>query len=126
MNALQFVLVSLAGWMNRDQQCAIEYLRAENRVLREMIPKKRLRFTQKQRLRLAKSAKLIRFSRLKEIATVVTPETLMNWIRTLIAKKYDGSSKRGVGRPGTDEKTRSLIVKLARENPGWDLATLAG
>ena len=46
MNPLQFVLVSLAGWVNRDQQGVIEYLRAENRVLREMLPKKRLSFTQ--------------------------------------------------------------------------------
>ena len=101
MNPLQFVLVSLAGWMNRDQQRVIEYLRTENWALREMIPKKRLRFTEKQRLRLAQSARSIRFSRLKEIATVATPETLMHWIRTQIAKKYDGSLKRGVGRAGS-------------------------
>jgi len=118
MNPLQFVLIGLAGWMNRDQQCVIEYLRAENRVLREMIPRKRLRFTESQRLRLAQKAKSIRFSRLKGIATVATPETLMNWIRAQIAKKYDGSLKRGAGRPGTDEKARDFIVRMARENPG--------
>jgi len=126
MNPLQFVLVCIAGWMNLDQQCVIEYLHAENRVLREMIPKKRLRFTQQQRLRLAQSAKAIRFSRLKEIATAVTPETLMNWIRTQIGKKYDGSSKRGVGRPGTNQKARNLVVKLAKENPSWGYSKILG
>jgi hypothetical protein len=31
----RFVLISLAGWMNQQQQFAIDYLREENRVLRE-------------------------------------------------------------------------------------------
>jgi hypothetical protein len=29
----QFMLLTLAGWINRSQQEAIEYLRAENQVL---------------------------------------------------------------------------------------------
>jgi hypothetical protein len=31
----QFMLLTLAGWINRSQQEAIEYLRAENQVLAE-------------------------------------------------------------------------------------------
>lgn len=41
----QFMLVTLAGWLNRQQQIVIEYLMEENRVLRELHGKKRLRFT---------------------------------------------------------------------------------
>ncbi len=41
----QFLVVALAGWLNRQQQYAIEYLREENRVLREQLNGKRIRFT---------------------------------------------------------------------------------
>ena len=53
---LQFVLVMLAGWVNRQQQEVIGYLEAENRVLREQLGPGRLRFTDAQRSRLARAA----------------------------------------------------------------------
>jgi hypothetical protein len=42
---LQFLLLLLAGWVNRHQEAVIEYLKEENRVLRELHGKKRLRFS---------------------------------------------------------------------------------
>ena len=107
MNTITLVAVALAGWMNRQQQDVIEYLREEVRVLRELQGKKRLRFTDDQRSRLARKAKRIRFGRLKEIVGLVTPQTLLSWHRKLIAKKYDPSGKRcRVGRPPTREELR--------------------
>lgn len=53
---LQFLLVMLAGWVNRQQQEVIGYLEAENRVLREQLGPGRLRFTDAQRSRLARAA----------------------------------------------------------------------
>ena len=35
LDPFRFVLISIAGWMNQQQQQAIDYLREENRVLRE-------------------------------------------------------------------------------------------
>jgi hypothetical protein len=49
----QFMLLTLAGWINRSQQEAIEYLRAENQVLVEQLKGKRLRLTDEQRRKLA-------------------------------------------------------------------------
>jgi len=49
-NPFQFVVI-LAGWMNGRQQNVIEYLREENRVLREQLGERRLRFTDDQRRR---------------------------------------------------------------------------
>jgi putative transposase len=48
MNALplQFLLMTLAGWVNRSQQDVIEYLQEENRVLREHLGGRRLLFTE--------------------------------------------------------------------------------
>jgi hypothetical protein len=50
---LQFVLVALAGWINQQQRDVIDYLQEENRVLREQLGARRLRFTDDQRRRLA-------------------------------------------------------------------------
>jgi hypothetical protein len=45
----RFLLLTVAGWMNRKQQDVIAYLQEENRVLREQLGGKRLRFTDDQR-----------------------------------------------------------------------------
>jgi hypothetical protein len=47
----------LAGWVNRSQQDVIEYLQAENRVLRLQLGEGRLLFTDGQRRRLAAKAR---------------------------------------------------------------------
>jgi len=41
----QMLLVMLAGWVNEEQRVVIDYLKEENRVLRELHGEKRLRFT---------------------------------------------------------------------------------
>lgn len=41
---LQFLLAALAGWLNRHQQETLEYLIEENRVLREQLGGRRVRF----------------------------------------------------------------------------------
>ena len=88
--------------MNQKQQHAIEYLREENRILRAQLGGRRLRFTDDQRRSLAVKARLLGRKMLAEIATIVTPETLLVWHRKLIASKYDGSARRRPGRPATD------------------------
>ena len=57
LDPFSFVVISIAGWMNRHQQHVIEYLIEENRVLREQIGDRRMRFTDSQRRRLAAKAK---------------------------------------------------------------------
>ena len=120
MDAYKLILVSLAGWMNRQQQHVIEYLQEEIRVLKEQQGDERLKFTDEQRRRLAGKAKLIRYGRLKEIVGLVTPQTLLAWHRKLLAKKYDSSGvRRKVGRPPTAEELRNLVIRMAGENRGW-------
>lgn len=119
LDPFRFVLVTVAGWMNQRQLQVIEYLREENRVLREQLGPKRLRFTDEQRRRLAAKAKGMGRTILAEVATLVTPETLLAWHRKLIAQKYDGSGKRGPGRPRTAGELEALVVRLAGENRDW-------
>ena len=66
MDPLRLILICLAGWMNREQQAVIEYLREEVRVLREHIDKKRIPFSDDQRRRLARKAKKLTFGKLGE------------------------------------------------------------
>jgi putative transposase len=119
LDPLQFLLVAVAGWMNQRQQQAIEYLREENRVLREQLGDRRVRFNDDQRRRLAVRAKGLGRKLLAEVATLVTPDTLLVWHRKLIAQKYDGHNKRGPGRPRTGEEIETLVVRMAEENRAW-------
>ena len=96
--------------MNQRQQQAIEYLREENKVLREQLGGRRLRLTDEQRRRLAAKAKGLGRRALAAVATIVTPETLLAWHRKLIARKYDGTASRGPGRPRTKDQIESLVV----------------
>ena len=74
---LQFLVLTVAGWVNRNQQDVIDYLREENRILREHVGDRRLRFTDSQRRRLATSARRLRRKTLVGIDPIVTPDTLL-------------------------------------------------
>ncbi len=92
MNALQLLLICLAGWINRNQQLVIEYLQEEVKVLKEQLGRKP-RFTDDQRRGLAGKAQKLGRDRLRRFASIVSPKTLKEWHRRLIARKYDGSSR---------------------------------
>ncbi|MFT5106096.1 MAG: putative transposase [Pseudoalteromonas tetraodonis] len=127
MDEFKLILVSLAGWMNRQQQHVIEYLQEVVRVPKEQQGSRRPNVTDDHRRRLARTAKLIRFGRLKEIVNLVTPQTLLVWHRKLIAKKYDSSGvRRRVGRLPTAEEIRQIVVKMAEENRGWGYTRIRG
>ncbi len=53
LDRFRILLISLAGWLNQPQQDIIDYLQEENRVLREQLGSKRLRFSDDQRRRWA-------------------------------------------------------------------------
>jgi putative transposase len=74
---LRLLLVALAGWVNQQQCDVIDYLQEEDRVLREQLGPRRLRFTDDQRIRLAAKAHLLGRRVLEEIRSIVTPDTLL-------------------------------------------------
>jgi|SRR5215471_14041024 len=115
IDPLGFLAAMFIGLAGERQQQAIAYLREENRILREQLGGRRIRFTDSQRIRLAEKAKELGRKALKEIATLVTPATLLDWHRKLIAQKYDGSAKRRVGQPHVIDEIRKLIVRMAKE-----------
>ena len=89
---LYFVILS--GWINRQQQEVIDYLRTENKVLKEKLGKKRILLNDDQRRRLAVKGKILGHKRLQQIGTLFTPDTILRWHRKLVATKWDHSKKR--------------------------------
>ena len=126
LDPFRFVLIAVAGWMNQRQLQIIDYLREENRVLREQHGGRRMRLNDDQRRRLAAKAKGSGRKLLAEVATIVTPETLLAWHRKLIAQKYDGSGKRGPGRPPTARGFEASVVRMAQENRDWGYRRIQG
>ncbi len=116
----QLLLLIIAGWINRHQQEALEYLRAENQVLKEKLGKKRILLTDDQRRRLAIKGRVLGRKALQEIATIVTPDTILRWHRELVARKWDYSERRRkLGRPPVSKETIELLLRMARENPTY-------
>ena len=63
---------------------------------------------------------------LEQVATIVTPDTLMRWHRRLIALKWTYEAKKRVGRPGLMKAIAALIVRMAKENSLWGYGRIQG
>jgi len=103
-----------AGWLDsRQQDAVIEYLREENRL------------TDAQRRRLTVWGKAIGRRALTEVASLVTPDTILRWHRRLIAQKWT-RKRRSPGRPRTMREIADLAVRMARENSLWGYSRIQG
>ena len=83
--------------------------------------KKRLLLTDDQRRLLAVKGKSLGRKTLMELTTIVTPDTILRWHRTLVAQKWDYSQRRKEkpGRPRVRQVIVDLVLRFARENPSW-------
>src|SRR5262245_5423691 len=124
---LHVLIAMVAGWLQRHQQQVITYLLAENRVLKAQLGSRRLRLTDTERRRLAALAHPLGRQRLKELATLVTPDTLLRWYQRLIAQKCEGSEqRRALGRPRVAAEVEQLVIHMAAENPSWGYRRIQG
>jgi putative transposase len=124
---LHVLIAMVAGWIQRHQQQVITYLQEENRVLKAHLDGRRLRLTDTERRRLAALAHPLGRKRLKEIAAIATPDTLLRWYQRLIAQKFDGSTqRRQLGRPRVAEEVEQLVVRMAEENATWGYRRIQG
>jgi transposase InsO family protein len=126
LQPVRLLLTAVAGWILREQASTIDYLLEENHVLREQLGKRRLRLTDDQRRRLAAKGVALGRRLLDRIATIVTPDTILRWHRQLIAAKWTCPAKRRVGRPGILKEIRTLIVRMANDNPNWGYCRIQG
>ncbi len=121
----QILVATFAGWISRHQDAVIEYLREENRVLKQQLGRRRLRLTDDQRRRLAVRGKAIGRRALTEVASLVTPDTVLRWHRQLIAQKWT-HKRRSPGRPRVMEAITDLVVRMAHDNPRWGYTRIQG
>jgi putative transposase len=124
---LHVLIAMVAGWLQRYQQHVIPYLIEENRVLIAQFGGRRLRLTDTERRRLVALAHPLGRQRLKEVATLATPDTLLRWYQRLIAQKCDGSTpRRQPGRPRGAAEVEQLVRRMAEEHRTWGYRRIQG
>jgi transposase InsO family protein len=123
--ALKMMLMVLTGWLARREREAFAYLVEENRVLRQQLAGRRLRLSNDDRRRLAARAHRLDRQALREVATIVTPDTLLRWHRQLIARKWTYAKPQS-GRHSVLVEIRRLVVRMAEENPTWGYTRIQG
>jgi len=118
-----FLMAVFAGWLNRQQQAAIEYLKVENQILKSQLRGRRLRLTDEQRLRLATKGRVLGRKLLAQVACIVTPATILEWHRLLVALKWTFRRK-DMGRPPLGAEVRALIVQFAGNDSNWGYTSI--
>jgi hypothetical protein len=103
---LQFLILPVASLIGRRQGEAIEYLRAENRVLRARLGPKRIRFDAERRS-LAEKGKPLGRKLLADMASLATPETILRRYREQVAASTTGVVPTAVQAVQPPEVTRS-------------------
>ncbi|MFO1078440.1 MAG: integrase core domain-containing protein [Planctomycetota bacterium] len=125
LSPLRLLLLVFAGLVHRDQVRVIEYLVEENRTLRSQLAGSRLRLGPDQRRRLAVLGRALGRKVLTQVATIVTPDTILRWHRQLVAAKWTTVGRRR-GRPVLLRQIRELIVRMATDNARWGYCRIQG
>jgi putative transposase len=122
-NVYTSLLLVLAGASNKELARQVKHLKVENESLRSKLGK-RVEVTPVGRMRLVKFAGKLSAKILNHITSIVSPGTLLRWIREDRKKgKRITATKRG--RPRTPDSMRKLILKLGREND-WGYTRIMG
>jgi putative transposase len=122
----QSLLALIATATDRALARQVQYLKAENEILRSKLPKQ-VPVTPKERQRLLKYGKPLGKA-IKALISIVSPRT---FLRRLQADKADGAKPARAaqpaksGRPRTPDEIRDLVLKLAREN-SWGYTRILG
>jgi transposase InsO family protein len=120
------MLAYVTGSVDENLLLRIEYLVAENRILRDQI-QGRIQLSDAERQTLAEIGAKLGKQALEEVATIVQPDTILGWNRKLAAEKFDGSKQRkSPGRPPVDKELEDWVVRMATENRSWGYDRIAG
>jgi putative transposase len=125
ISTLRMLLLTVTSWLDRRDREILAYLIEENRVLRRQAGRRRLRLTAEDRRKLAARAYRLGRQALRNVATIVTPDTLLRWHRELIARKWT-YPKTGTRRRGVLAEIRQLVGLMADENPTWGYTRIQG
>ena len=123
--SLHPLLALLASATRQELARQVAYLKEENRVLRERLPK-RLVATDQEKRRLIRAGRQLG-AQLKELMSFVSYQTFASWLRETEAdgKQRPPTPKRKPGRPKTNAEIRDLVVRLGKEN-SWGYTRILG
>jgi putative transposase len=121
----QSFLLLLATATDRELAHQVQYLRAENRILRGKLPK-RLTVTPPERTLLIHLGKPLGAA-IRDVISIVSPRTFARWVSGASRRRPATAAARTArpGRPRTPEEIRALVLRLAREN-GWGYTRILG
>ncbi len=120
------ILAYVTGTVDQELLARIEYLAAENRILKAQL-QGRLKLSDAERATLGEIGHRLGRKILSEVASVAQPDTILAWYRKLVARKFDGSkARRSPGRPRIKREVEQLIVRMAKENRDWGYDRIAG
>jgi putative transposase len=105
-----------------EKEIEILLLRHQLRVLERQVARPQL--TQADRTLLAAFSRVLS-RQVWRRSSFVTPGTLLRWHRELVARRWTYPHRRP-GRPATPAEVRELVLRLARENPGWGYRRIQG
>jgi putative transposase len=122
---LQPLFFYLAFATDRKLAKMVQFLKEENKILRDRLPES-IRVTPQERQRLLKHGRDLGPA-LKDLITIVTPRTFARWLSGERTSKSSAefAEPRQPGRPRTAEEIRELILRLAREN-AWGATRIRG
>src|SRR5215470_11716750 len=128
-----FLLITrMTSWLRLSRReeawktAEILLLRHQLAVLQRQQPR-RPNLDRADRALLATLLSLIPKARRHGLRVLVTPDTIVRWHRDIIRRRWAARSKRGrTGRPATRRNIKALVLRLARENPGWGYRRIHG
>ena len=128
-----FLLITrMASWLRLSrrkeawQTAEILILRHQLAVLQRRQPG-RPKLNWADRALLATLLGVIPNARRQGLRLLVTPDTILRWHRDIVRRRLAARSVRGkTGRPPTRRNIRALVLRLARENPGWGYRRIHG
>jgi putative transposase len=135
MLCLRFVfllITRMTSWLRLSRReeawktAEILLLRHQVAVLQRQQPR-RPNLDWADRALLATLLSVIPKARRRRLRLLVTPDTIVRWHRDIIRRRWAARSKRGrTGRPATRRNIKALVLRLARENPGWGYRRIHG
>src|SRR6266851_6371220 len=132
---LQFMFLltmRLAAWLRLSRReetwktAEILILRRQLTLLQRRQPR-RPKLNWADRALLATLLSVIPKARRHGLRLLLTPDMILRWHRNIVRRRWATRSRRGnTGRPATRRNIRALVLRLARENPGWGYRRIHG